>query len=182
MSSHISCTYFRTFPRNNPLSIVMGARIIHSGMLDKLYVETANWPYATFLIIRWFGSYCGLRRKKSWRVRTAASWEERDMIQWLTSRTWLLWPAEGSRTRLLEQVAPVTLWLLMWTSVLQEIRATKVALEKVQLKWERRFGEGDFLPIDDILSLTSIHWPASWKIRLIFQSLLIPRGTGRKAI
>ena len=27
----------------------MGARIIHSDMLDKLYVEAATWPHATFL-------------------------------------------------------------------------------------------------------------------------------------
>ena len=50
MSSDISWTYFRALPRNNPLSIVMGARIILSGMLDKLYVEAAGSMPASFII------------------------------------------------------------------------------------------------------------------------------------
>lgn len=49
MSSDISWPYFRALPRNNPLSIVMGARIIHLSMLDKLYLEAASWSHALVL-------------------------------------------------------------------------------------------------------------------------------------
>lgn len=49
MSSDNFWPYFRALPRNNPLSIAMGARIIHLSMLDKLDLEAASWSHVPVL-------------------------------------------------------------------------------------------------------------------------------------
>lgn len=125
MSSDIFWPCFRVLPGNNPLSIMMGARIIHSRMLDKLYLEDATWLHATLLnnkrvwyLLKTVGE--GKLEGKNCRLLG-----EEDRTQGLTGRTSPSWPGEGSRTRLPLQGAPVTMWQLLWISVFQEPGTTK---------------------------------------------------------
>lgn len=69
-----------------------------------------------------------LNNKRAWYLlRTAEEgefggqelqflWGRGDVTQQLTGRTSALWSAAGSRTRLPLQVAPETMWPLLWTS------------------------------------------------------------------
>lgn len=91
MSSDIFWPCFRVLPGNNPLSIMMGARIIHSCMLDKLYLEDATWLQATLLnnkrvwyLLKTVGE--GKLEGKNCRLLG-----EEDMTQGLTGRTSPSW-------------------------------------------------------------------------------------------
>lgn len=70
------------------------------------------------------------------------------MTQWLTDRTSTLWPAEGSRTMLPLQVAPVThnVESAMDICVPGDMDPKGWSPEKVQLKWKRVFEDRDVLP------------------------------------
>lgn len=129
MSSVIFWSYFRALPRNNPLSIMMGARTIHPGMLDKLYLETAMWLHAMLLKNKRVGYLLNTAEERELESKNCSLCREGGVIQRLTGRTSPLWSAEDHRTRLPLQVAPETMWQLLWTSVLQ-IRTTKGGSQK----------------------------------------------------